>query len=58
MDLAVQHLRREAKQVLAVELLRDARERGSELLGLLQLEVAAAGFLRESLQARDPDACG
>jgi len=40
----------EADRVEAVQLLHHARERGPELVGHLQLEVAAAGFLRELLQ--------
>src|SRR6185437_12312005 len=49
--LAVERLGREAQDVLAVQLLRDARERLAEIGGSLQLEVAAAGLLRKLLQA-------
>ena len=50
--LAVEHLGREAEHVLAVQLLRDARERRPELVLLLQQEEAAAGFLRELARSR------
>ena len=48
--LAVEHRRREAERVQAVQLLRDARERRRQLVGLLQLEVAAAGFVGQLAQ--------
>ena len=50
MHLAVELLGFEAEHVLAVELLRDARERRRQIGGFLQLEVAAAGFVGQLLQ--------
>ena len=51
MHFAVELLRLEAEHVLAVQLLRDARERRCEVRCLLQLEVAAAGFVGDLPQA-------
>src|SRR6185436_4035774 len=48
--LAVERRRREPDRVEAVQLLRDAGKGGRELVGLLQLEVAAAGLLGDFLQ--------
>src|SRR5262245_40206925 len=42
MRLAVQHLRREAQQILPMEFVGDARERVHELVGFVQFEIAAA----------------
>src|SRR4029079_8020179 len=47
----IELLRREAEHVLTVQLLRDAREGRREVAGFLQLEIAAAGFVRDPLQA-------
>src|SRR5258705_1692940 len=44
-DLAVQSGWRKANQVLAAQFLRHARERRRQVLRLLQLEVAATGFI-------------
>src|SRR6185436_3391812 len=40
----------EADRVEAVQLLNDARERRPQVVGLLQLEIAAAGFLGQLFQ--------
>src|SRR6185436_4045032 len=48
--LAVERGGIEADRVEAVQLLDDARERRPQVVGLLQLEIAAAGFLRQLLQ--------
>ena len=53
--LVVQRDRRKPNQVLTAQLLRHARERRREVRGLQQLEVAAAGFVRNLAQvARRP----
>src|SRR4051812_17934768 len=49
--LAVEDFRREAEDVLAVQFLGDPCERGPELVLLLEQEEAAAGFLRQPLEA-------
>ena len=51
MLLAVEHRRRESECIEAVQLLRDARERRTKIVGLLQLEIPAAGFICELAQA-------
>ena len=48
--LAVERDRGEADQVLAAQLLRDAGERRREVRRLGQLEIAAAGFIRNLAQ--------
>ena len=48
--LAVEQRRREAERVEAVQLLGHARERRRQLVGLLQLEIAAAGFVGQLAQ--------
>src|SRR5215211_5232643 len=48
--LAIEYLRRKAEDVLAMQLLRDARERRREFVRLLQEEEAAAGLLGQPLQ--------
>ena len=49
--LAVANGRRESEDVLAVELLRHTRERGTELVGFPQLEVPATRLLGELPEA-------
>src|SRR5689334_6476579 len=49
-DFAVEGRGRKADQVLAAQLLRDARERRGQVGGLRQLEVTAAGLIRNLAQ--------
>src|SRR4026208_1755210 len=49
-DLAVERRRRKSDQILAAEFLRDARERWREVRRLRQLEVTAAGLIRNPAQ--------
>ena len=48
--LTVEHRRCETQRVEAVQLLGHARERRRQVVGLLQLEIAAAGFFGELAQ--------
>ena len=50
MELAVLDARGEADDILAVKLLRDPRECRAQVVGVLQLEIPAAGFLGEGLE--------
>ena len=50
--LAVELLGLEAEHILMVQLVGDAAERGRQIVGGRQLEVAAAAFRRELLEAR------
>ena len=42
MNLAVENRGRKAEDVLAMQLLRDARKRGREVTGIVELEISAA----------------
>src|SRR5229473_435209 len=52
MRLAVEHRRRKSEQVLMVQFLGDALERRREIVGVRQLEIAAARFRGNLGQAR------
>ena len=49
-DLAIAHARCETEHILTVEFLGDSGERGTEVIGIIELEVAPAGFFGESLK--------
>src|SRR5688572_2797657 len=49
--LAVENGGREPERVQAMQFLRDARERGCEVVRFLQLEIAAAGLVGQLAQA-------
>ncbi len=47
-ELAVLDARCKTDDILAVKLLRDPRERRAQVVGVLQLEIPAGGFLGET----------
>src|SRR5689334_16038911 len=51
-NLSVAFIRREAKQILRVQFVRDFRKGGREILTETNLRVAAARFFSDSRQAR------